>query len=642
MAWLPWLQFPAVWAVVLLIAAHLLPARLDRVRFNMDIGHADGVAYAWQGRRMAEGRGWHVPYVSNFYHRYTPGVDRFDDQWPPLLGFVLAPVFRHFGPEANVARMTTVWISTVFLPLSLCLLVQAVSRQAWPGLLAPLPVWRSTELLVDSLTLNTDQLLAGILCLFLAALFAGRKWPALLWTCGPLMALAWYGKGSQVVLIPFFLGAVALLNGLRGLWRWPVWAAVLSALLLASPRLLENQRYFGRPLHSTQSPVSAFFGLSPRTWDLWEQGFYSVHWNGGLPGLRNRFEHPALHARSIRRNSEATARPLLLGLDATAADWAAWGDETAALAELLQESRALPALRPALETVFRGARIPRARLLQVAGMLMALLAVPVAVLAWCFRTLRGKAPPDNAPFAVAATLGLFVLMQALFVILFWEALSRLTYVATLPALALPWVWLPAAPQRLRPITRWTAPLLTLGLCLLFLHQLPQRLPEEVAEQMAHFQRPAPTSPQFPEVHRLGQLMMERLPPDAVLMTRRPWQTLWYLPETFRAVGIPFARPPELLAVARFYGVTHLILDQNRPGLREFIRDHPAYFELVIRRPRNVFLIRWEAIPEELIPDIDTLEPLWDARVHLRQAEERLAATRPLFQEGEEEEDSASR
>lgn len=596
-----WICFPAVWLTVLMMSSWLLPVRLDRVRNNFDIGHADGVAYAWQARNLVAGKGWRIPYVTNFYHVYPPGEDRIDDQWGPLLSFALVPGFHRYGPEPNVARMTTVVIGTLLVPLALCMLVQALTLQAWPGLFAPIPVWVSTALMRDSLDLNADQLLSAVLCLFLAALLASRRHRGFLLLCGPLMALAWYGKGSQIILFPFFLGAVLLLHGPRICLRAPFLGAVLLALLCMSPRLRENVRDHGKPLHSTQSPVSAFFGLSPSTWTQWDQGFYSIHWGRELPTLRNRFDHPALHAHSIRRNRAEVFRQILAGLDAPAADWPE-PDWTERRAETLR-------------------RLPRSRWPMLAGLLLGGVALLNAPLHWGVRLIRRK------PYAVSfadppAVLFAFVLMQGLFIVLFWEAIPRLVFPVSIPALALPWILLPPLPKRWRFPT-WAVCLLTFLACAAFALNLHPRVDAVIAEQESTFRRPPPGRPVYPRVKQLGDLLAERLPPDAVLMSRRQWQTLWYAPETFRSIGIPHARPPELFAVAKFYGVTHLVLDQNRPGLQNALRRHRNAFELVIERPVRVYQIHWDRLPENFLTPLEDIRPLWDARIHLRELEEAL-------------------
>ena len=629
------LNLLTVWLSVLAAGFLLLPDRLDNVRHNHDIGHADGVAYAWQGRALARGDGLRVPYITNFFHRYPQDFQRHDDQWGPLLSFVLAPVFRHHGPEANVARMTTVVISTLFLPLCFCMLVQALTARAWTGLPAALPLLYSKALMQDGMDLMNDQLLTGLLCLFLAALATSRRVPSLLLYCGPLIALAWYGKGSQIILFPFLAAGTALLHGPKFLLRREFLGAILFALALMFPRLQANTRTFGRPLHSTQSYVSSFFGLSRGVWNHWDNGFYSIHWNQEPPGLRNRFEHPTLHARSMRRNGEAILRVHLLGLDAETEDWSKLGPRAEYWAEALQKRDQIRPLRdlagegPASES---DTRIPWFSRLQLLGLAWGAVASLISVSVWIFRRFRKNAPPGGG-FADPATLVFcFAGMQAVFVILFWEAMLRLTFPAVIPALALPWTLLAVvldALKRLRrhfiktPTPAWGAPVLTLLLSLAILSNFHARAGTLSQTQRQSLRRPPPGEPRYPRIKAQAERMAEALPVDAVLMCRNPWQTLWYAPESFRAIGLPNAHPPELLAVARHYGVTHLVFDRNRPGLHQFIRQNPEVFELVLRGRPPVYQIHYDKLPEGSLTPLHEIEPLWDARTGMRDEEEAL-------------------
>jgi len=389
---------------------------------------------------------------------------------------------------------------------------------------------------------------------------------------------------------------VALLHGPRMCLRPPALGALLLALLCMSPRLRENVREHGNPLHSTQSPVSAFFGLSEETWSHWDNGFYSIFWNRDPPGLRNRFDHPGLHARSIRRNTALFLRPLLAGLDAKISDW----PEDAQLPEPLH-------------------RLPPTRRLLLLPLLAGAFALLSAPARWVVRLIRRRPPPSVFSLDPAAILFAFILFQSLFVILFWQAMPRLLFPALLPAFALPWAFLPALPRKWT-FPSWSVLLLNLLACIAFTVHARVQLPALSARQEATFRNPPSTRPRYPRHKTLGDRMAATLPPDAVLMCRNPWQTLWYAPETFRAIGLPNAYPPELFAVARYYRVSHLVLDKPRPGLPEFLRSHPAAFERVIERPLPVYRIHWDRLDPALLTPLHEIQPLWDAREGLRNEE----------------------
>jgi hypothetical protein len=58
-------------------------------------------------------------------------------------------------------------------------------------------------------------------------------------------------------------------------------------------------------------------------------------------------------------------------------------------------------------------------------------------------------------------------------------------------------------------------------------------------------------------------------PGSVTMTRNPWELHFYSQE--KAVQIPLGRLDQVFAVARHYGVTHLIPDGRRPSLEPWLK-----------------------------------------------------------------------
>ncbi|WFB36265.1 hypothetical protein P3T73_00620 [Kiritimatiellota bacterium B12222] len=605
-----------IWVAVWMMGMSLLPERLARVKNDFRIGHADTAAYAWQGRQLAKGEGWHVPYVTNYLYTYDRERARYDDQWGPLLSFALAPAFYVGEDTAEMARMTTVWISTIFLPMSLCLLVQGVTLRAWPGLLGALPVWFSMALFEQSTEVYNDQLFTAVLCLFLAALVGSRKIPWLLWLCGPLIALAWYGKGSQIILFPFFAMAVLLLHGPRALIHRNFLGGLLLALLLMFPRLRESAEAHGQPLHSTQSVVSSYFGLHQH----WDQGFYSIYWGRDLPGLENRFEHPVLHAKSMMRNSEFFLRHLLLGLDAKLADWTQMGEGVALSAKKMRKGEEPPEIIWA-EVNGDGVTLPLRSKFMLCAIGLGIIGLVTVPGEWLFALCSGSGFPMKSQRAAAAILVVFVVIQAGFIIVCWHSILRLYYPALLITPVLLWTLLPLPRGRLT-FPLWAPPLLTVLFIIAVGLNFREALPELKAQQVARFKRPPFEKPQYPRVQGLAEPLAQKLPADAVIMMRNPWEILWYAPAGLRGVGMPFSPPQDLLAVAQYYQVTHVVFDRERPGLKNFIQAHPEVFTPVIQKPWRVYKIEWSQLDHGWLTPLSELQPLWDPRLGLAEEEER--------------------
>lgn len=619
LAFLPYLM---VWGTVWGISMQILPSRLDRVRNNYDIGHADSAAYAWQARRMAKGEGWDIPYVTNFLYAYDPEITRYDDQWGPLLSFALTPAF-YFGEDtAATAHMTTVWIGTVLLPLAMCLLVQGITLRAWPGIFGALPIWFSMELFEQSIQILNDQLVTAVLCLFLAALLGSRRQTWLLWICGPLLALAWYGKGSQLIMFPFFAIGVLLLHGPRGLIRRSFLGTLLLALLLMFPRLRENARSQGDPLHSTQNVVSSFFGIGNNGWD---PGFYSVYWGRDLPGLKNRFAHPALHAVSIGQNSENFFRHLLLGLEAEEIDWRRMmGEDVAKTARHFHQGRMMPSEIIA-DADFTDLKFPLRAKVLIAAVLFAVLGFLTVPGDWVYILCsKQKKFPLKSQRAAAAILLAFVFSQSIFIILFWEGLVRLFYPALLVSQILIWTLLPLPFKKLKfPV--WAPPVLTGLFSVAVLVHFHERLPDLQTKEASLFHRPPAEKPQYPWAKGLAKVLAEKVPADAVLMARNPWEILWYAPQSLKGVGLPYAPPEDLFAIAKYYRVTHLIRDKERRGLGSFIKHHPEAFILVTNNPMGIYEIHWDRLDPDLLTPLPDLKPMWDPRKEMVGREKRLQA-----------------
>jgi len=656
--WAARLAALAAYVVVAAMGGLLLPSRLATVRGVSTVGGADSGAYALQARSLAEGRGLGIPYITNYIHVYPKDRDRHDDHWPPLLSFAQAIGFRLFGFEADVPARVTVIVGALLLPLCFCALAHAATRRAWLGALAATPLLLSDHLFRDSREAMSDQLLAAVLCLFLAALLFARRRRGWLLLCGATAALAWYGKGSQILLFGFFGAAVPYLLGWRALLRREFLGALLLALALMFPRLRYNAVHFGRPLHSTQNAVAGFYGLTDHDPMYFLFGFYSIYWDRNLPSPGDRFRYPTLHARSMRRNAERLARAWLLGFDSEGEqDWAALGPAPARLAAALNE---MYRVRPgsALRAELTGGWTPPARwprpawmLFLLAGAVWGLAAIALAPARRLWRMARRwrgrkkradaerpKPPPEESRLDAAALLTLFVAMQAAFLIVFWDVAPRLTYPAVLPAWALGWLPVAAlcgAPAwawrklRLRPLPFWLGPAGGAAACVALFAFFAAKAPA-LRERQTAAAGPAANERTASAYARLAAAVARSQPENAVVMCRGRHALLWHAPRSYRGLGVPYAPPADLLAVARYYGVTHIAQDWPLwllPGYGQFeemLRRNPRYFEPIARTPFPTYRIRWDRIPESWITPLDRLEPAWNPAKELPRSEEWLA------------------
>ncbi|MEI7766105.1 MAG: glycosyltransferase family 39 protein [Phycisphaerae bacterium] len=107
----------------------------------------------------------------------------------------------------------------------------------------------------------------------------------------------------------------------------------------------------------------------------------------------------------------------------------------------------------------------------------------------------------------------------------------------------------------------------------------------------------------------GRWIKTNLPADAVVLTRYPWQILFYAQSSQKGVTIAYARPETIFAIAKYYRCTHFIVDIERPGLREYVAANPTGLERLPDAPVEMYQIHWDKLPNVgiLPPDLK-LEP----------------------------------
>ncbi len=606
------------------------------------IGPVDGSAYALQARSLAAGRGLRIPYVINFYHRYAPEISRRDDQWPPGPAFILAPVFRRHGPDAARGREAMLFVATILFPLAGAWLAGEATRRTWPALVAAGMLLSSTLIARQGAAILGDVPVAAVFAAYLAALLASRRHRAWLVAAGLLGGLAYYMKGSQVILLPLLPGLAVVRHGFRVL-RSP-WLAggVAAYLAVVGPWWIANAREYGHPLHSTQNYVTVFFGLTPGTWDGWDPNFYGVHFGHGLPRRTARFEDREVWMGSVRRNLEAYARALLMGPDAAPRDWARMGAAGPRVRAWILDRE--PPVQPPPDgdgeapAVFSGAEDWPAwpfTVVQGMGLLVGLVAllgmVPVLMIESVPRlrpsssALRSLGRWGTDRVRVAAVLALALLAQALFIILMWLAMDRFVLLVVAPVIALGLLGLDLIPDfirgslarlgwlRRRMDAGWRFALVrtvtTLAVCGLGLWVWAGPSASIRAAQAPARPRAPDAPPVYPGPAHTARALEPVLPANAVIMARYPLGVLFFGPDTWKGVGLPFAEPPVLFSIARYYGVTHLLRDLDRPGLAQFIREHPEALERIPipgHRRLNIYRIHYDRFPEGFFLDPDEI------------------------------------
>ncbi len=589
------------------------------------VGHADEAAYAEMGRSLVAGRGFRVRHVSVFFIPYDRQIERREDHWPPLMGMAIAPCLAIFGHEAWAAKLPAIVFASIGLPLAAAGLGLALSRRAYVALLAGLCMLADVTIFTESLKTLSDVTLAMLATAWLACVIGARSCRWLHVVAGVVAAAAFYTKGSHIILLGLWPAASLLVEGWRVFARRWIYLGGGAAVALLSPWLIANAIDYGRPLHSTQNYVSGFIAV-----DNWEQRFYRPHWGRDLPTLSDRWtKDPQRYWKLVERQRESMTRWGLLGPRAEASQWRDMGTLGMMVGDWLAPTEPPPRWRRRAEPREPGWRPGEWRdpVASWCGILGAATVAGAAIAAaahgtwWCVQRARRRPRITAAAHAVdpmlvgpVAAIALTAAAQWAFVVYLWEAMPRLALVM-LPTMAVlaatgasraiesPWRWVPRWGSSLQR-WHWAAapPLCVLAVALAWWHA-PALKDYHVAEANLHGS-PYVEQPFYPD---LGD-WLGRHAPDAVVMCRRPWQLRFASPDTLRGVGLPYAEPGIILWIARYYGVTHYLDDEPRPGMYRYLHGrHPAFVRLADAAPASgkLYRIDWDQLdPAVLKPPHD--------------------------------------
>ena len=513
------------------------------------VGHADYADNAVVARNLAAGRGWVVDYVTQFY-TLRDGLTHPQETWPLLQPVWIAPFFLAFGPTAWAAKLPNLLFN-----LSLLVLIYRVGTRIWDrrvGLTAA--IFTLTSFLFFRLTIYVTSDLAFVVFSFgamngLYRFVTERQAPGAAGTGGWLVAsrhLIVAGVLTGLMLLQKPSGALMALG--MGLWlldcslqlvesgvgkpsqgrlrallaAWPMmlrtvlpWAFI--ALLILSPYLVRNMLLFGQPVYSTESHDAWVLGYQGTSGDAWAEIYRVFTPELGGPGTPNR------------------SWVLRWGFDQTVAKFQTQIKELRDY--LMPVWRELP---NSVAWLF-GANA-RKNLISDLGAWLALLGLLGALR--FRRRLLGLLTLTFAPY-----IG--------FMLTYWRADEHRYWVMLVPWLTMFAAWmLWAGYDKLAAIgdRRW-APL---GLILVLL----------ASTGIVGFSRPdiankVQNEPSIwaPDLAAYAWLDAN-LPPDAVVMTRIPWQFNWHTQHP--ALMIPNTGDRALLLkLAQHYGATYLVLENQQ-------------------------------------------------------------------------------
>ncbi len=528
----PWL--PPL--LLILLMAALTAYELAFIQEMQFIGHADYADNAVVARNLLAGRGFTVDYAAQFY-RFYPGISHPQETWPLLQPVLIAPFFYFLGDSPFAAKLPNLLLQLALVFVLYLYGTRFFDRRV--GLLAAL-LTVFNRFTFRLIIFPTSDLAFTLLALLALGQFfwanerekTGRPFfPSYVWA-GIWAGWMMLAKPNGVLFV-----AVALLWDLLRRWRgrgwagwWKAWLSfILPAGLLFAPWILRNLFLFGTPVYSTEQ-----FDAWVLKYQDWEE-IYRIYFHD-LP------ERSWLLRYGFDRVFEA------IGLEFRRW-WLYFSRDAGSLLTLLGSFLALG-----------GALI-----------------------------LRGRAA------RLFSLVGAVFFLFGTFICIYWHVEERyfvpfIPWLALLVARGLWWghdalAYRRDEEGRLAPTGfGWLGLLLLVLACL----HLTASLPQEAMAKMEMDRGKAAAGTRVWDARRADWVVQagppqgkraeiqafrwlaEHSAPDAVVMTRVPWQFTYYSGR--RSVMIPQGGPEEARCIAELYGVDYLLMEGDarteRPALQK--------------------------------------------------------------------------
>ena len=556
------------------------------------VGHADASGYAEMADSLIKGRGLEVDYVSWYFLKYDPRIVRPEDHWPPLYSFLIAPFFKILGKNAFAAKMPSIFISCLLFPFVVYALAEMLSGSRIVGLAAGLHILLYPEFFRHSLYCLSDITFAFMVCTTVLLVLKGTKNPRFFYPMGIAMGLAYYAKGTGLILIPAYAIFYLILRFTKQIEqrdRQFVTGLVL-AFLVISPWFLRNLIHFGNPIFSTQQFAVGYIGYLP-----WEEGTYKPYLGENLPSFFTKVKDWGISGMIIK--SQEFLKQYL---------WWSFIDINGSVGKFDYKQ---------IHTYPIGIASATGLILFVISYIYQLNVKSILVLypkvmkrigldksSW---VLKGIETSKRINQDINKILRVWHVPQFLIVwclLLFlhgfhaicWQPISRLAFPAMPLVIATGWtslyIFFGIVYRGLN--YRRVAVVLT-ALILLTVISSHNFLIIDRARKKASW----PYGDAGKAWIDAGKWLRSNAP-NSITMTRNPWELHFYSEE--KAIQIPLADLKKIIEIAIFYGVTHLIPEKKRPGLEKWLSGEVAGLELVYNERLKIYKIHYGQIPNEYL------------------------------------------
>ncbi|MFP6723677.1 MAG: glycosyltransferase family 39 protein [Candidatus Poribacteria bacterium] len=556
------------------------------------VGHADASGYAEMADSLIKGRGLEVDYVSWYFLKYDPRIVRPEDHWPPLYSFLIAPFFKILGKNAFAAKMPSIFISCLLFPFVVYALAEMLSGSRIVGLAAGLHILLYPEFFRHSLYCLSDITFAFMVCTTVLLVLKGTKNPRFFYPMGIAMGLAYYAKGTGLILIPAYAIFYLILRFTKQIEqrdRQFVTGLVL-AFLVISPWFLRNLIHFGNPIFSTQQFAVGYIGYLP-----WEEGTYKPYLGENLPSFFTKVKDWGISGMIIK--SQEFLKQYL---------WWSFIDINGSVGKFDYKQ---------IHTYPIGIASATGLILFVISYIYQLNVKSILVL---YPKVMKRIGPDKSSWVLKGIetskrinqdinkilrvwhIPQFLIVWCLLLFLHgfhaicWRPISRLAFPAMPLVIATGWtslyIFFGIVYRGLN--YRRVAVVLT-ALILLTVISSHNFLIIDRARKKASW----PYGDAGKAWIDAGKWIRSNAP-NSITMTRNPWELHFYSEE--KAIQIPLADLKKIIEIAIFYGVTHLIPEKKTPRLEKWLSGEVAGLELVYNERLKIYKIHYGQIPNEYL------------------------------------------
>ena len=561
------------------------------------VGHADASGYAEMADSLIKGRGLEVDYVSWYFLKYPPRIVRPEDHWPPFYSFLIAPFFKVLGKNAFASKIPSIFISCLLFPFAVYVLAEILSGSWVVGLAAGLHILLYPEFFRHSLYCLSDITFAFMVCTTVVLILKGTKNPRFYYPMGIAMGLAYYAKGTGLILIPAYVISYLILRFTKQIEKRDrqFVKGLILAFLIILPWFLRNLIHFGSPIFSTQQFAVGYIGYLP-----WEEGTYKPYLGENLPSFFTKVKNWGISGMIIK--SQEFLKQYL---------WWSFIDINGAVGKFNYKQ---------IHTYPIGVASATGLILFVISCIYQFNVKLVSVLyprivkrigrdqswrGWEGVEIFKRINQDISEILRAWHVPKFLIVLCLlsfiygFHVICWKPISRLAFPATPLVIA----------------TGWTSLYIFFGIIYRGLNCQRGAVILKILILLTVI-----SSHNFSIIDRAikkaswpygdagkawidaGKWLKSNAS-NSVTMTRNPWELHFYSEE--KAIQIPLAGLKEIIEIARFYDATHLIPEKRRPGLDKWLSGEVAGLELVYNEGLKIYKIHFSQVPSEyLVMPID--------------------------------------